>query len=151
MEKIEITCFTHALQLAGGEFYLEAIVEFEGLVSEFPNSELADDALYNAGLCYYQTNQFEEAIAKYQQVIDQYPDSTISELEGGNEFGKTAAKCHYSIIHACLALGDLDQAKAHAAELSGFSETHVMVNNEKRSYAQLAEQALDTYTQNVTK
>ena len=151
MEKIEITCFTHALQLAGGEFYLEAIVEFEGLVSEFPNSELADDALYNAGLCYYQTNQFEAAIAKYQQVIDQYPDSTISELEGGNEFGKTAAKCHYSIIHACLALGDMDQAKAHAAELSGFSETHVVVNNEKRTYAQLAEQALDTYAQTVTK
>ena len=145
MEEKEISCFTNALQLACSEFYLEAIEEFERLLAEFPNSELVDDALYNTGLCYFQTNQFEEAIAQYQKVIDDYPQSTISELEGGNEFGKTAAKCHYSIVNACLALGDVEKARSHAAELGSYSDTYIVLDGKQQQYTELAQHALKTY------
>ena len=149
MEEIEIACFTHALQLASTELYLDAIAEFDGLVKEFPDSDLADDALYNAGLCYFQTNQFEDAIKKYQEVIDKYPDSTISELEGGNEFGRTAAKCRYSMVNACLALGEVNKARSHAAALAGFEDTYVLVDGNKKTYANLAEHAMNTYMETV--
>ena len=147
MHDKEIQYFTKALQQAKDEFYLDAIGEFRKLIEEFPSSELADDALYNIGLCYFQMNQFDKAIEHYQLVIDEHPDATISVLEGGNEFGKTAAKCHYSIMNAYLALGNLEKAKENVAALEYFPKTYIEVDGAKKSYYELARIALNTYIQ----
>ena len=40
-------------------------------------------------------NNFTKAIDSFEKVITEYPDGTISILDGGNEYGKTAFKCHY--------------------------------------------------------
>ena len=42
-------------------------------------------------------NNFTKAIDSFEKVITEYPDGTISILDGGNEYGKTAAKCHYGL------------------------------------------------------
>ncbi len=146
MHDKEIQYFTKALQQAGNEFYLEAIGEFRVLIEEFPNSELVDDALYNMGLCYFQMNQFDKAIEHYQQVIDKYPDATISVLEECNEFGKTAAKCNYAIMNCFLGQGEVDKAKQIIDMLNKYDEdSYVLVNDKKITFKELSEKALKTF------
>lgn len=66
MHNKEIQYFTEGLSLARDEFYLDTIHKFNMLVDEFPQSDLADDALYNVGLCYFKLKQFEQA----KEIID---------------------------------------------------------------------------------
>jgi len=146
MHDKEIQYFTNALQQAGSEFYLDAISEFRKLIEEFPNSELADDALYNIGLCYFQMNQFEKAIEHYQLVIDEHPNATISVLDGGNEFGKTAAKCHYAIMNCYLGQGEVDKAKQVTDKLHEYDkDSYVLVKDNKVTFKELSEKALKTF------
>lgn len=146
MHDKEIQYFTKALQQAGSEFYLDAITEFRVLIEEFPNSELVDDALYNIGLCYFQMNQFDKAIEHYQLVIDEHPDATISVLEGGNEFGKTAAKCQYAIMNCYLGQGEVEKAKQITDMLNKYNEdSYVLVNDKKITFKELSEKAIKTF------
>jgi TolA-binding protein len=93
MDNNENKYFTDGIKLASTEFYLDAIQKFNMLVNEFPESDLADDSLYNVGLCYFKLKQFEMAIETFEQVLSIYPEATISNLSNENIFGKTAAKC----------------------------------------------------------
>lgn len=131
--------FTEGLELATKEYYVDATQKFSKLINEFPESDLADDALYNVGLCYFRMNQFEMAIETFQQVIFNYPEAEISALQHGNESGKTAAKCYYSILMAQIALGQINKARETAIQLNQYSEnTYVNVDNINKSYAELA-------------
>ena len=65
-------------------------------------------------------NNFTKAIDSFEKVITEYPDGTISILDGGNEYGKTAAKCHYAIVNCYLALGNID-AILHSEKLNDFN------------------------------
>ena len=151
MHDKEIQYFTKALQQARDEFYLDAIGEFRKLIEEFPSSELADDAIYNIGLCYFHMNQFDKAIEHYQIVIDEHPDATISVLEGGNEFGKTAAKCHYAILNCHLGLGDIESARLQIGHLESFdSDSYVVVDGKNTSFKELALLALTTYDSSLS-
>ena len=58
MHDIEINSFTEGLKLAKDEFYIDAIDVFNKLINDYPDSELADDALYNMALCFFKMNQF---------------------------------------------------------------------------------------------
>jgi len=149
MHDKEIKLFTEGLKQAHNEFYLDAVKEFQKLVDDCPDSELADDALYNIGLCYFNINQFEKAISFFNKVITDYPDATISILDGGNEFGKTAAKCHYAIVNCCLALGNIGKAKEHAAITINYPNSYVKAEDEKRLFADLASNAMAKYLKNV--
>ena len=143
MEDRAIQYFVEGLTLVQNELYLDASHKFAMLAEEFPESDLADDALYNVGLCYFKMKQFEMAIETFQQDIHNYPDATISLLDVGNSVGKTAAKCYYSIVLANLALGRVKMAKEIALQLDLFSEdTYVIVDNHKKTYAELAVFAL---------
>jgi TolA-binding protein len=62
MHDKEIQYFTEGLNLAKDEFYLDSINKFKMLIDEYPQSDLADDALYNVGLCYFKMKQMELAI-----------------------------------------------------------------------------------------
>jgi len=148
MREKEIQLFTQAMQLAKDEFYLDAIKMLEQLILEFKDSELVDDALYNIGLCYFNMNQFEKAIELFQKVIHQYPEGTISILDGGNEFGKTAAKCHYATMNCFLGMGRLDLALDILNSLDDFPDSYVVVDSgEKITFKDLAENALNIYKQ----
>ena len=47
MHEKEIQYFTEAFKLAKDKFYIDAIHQFQSLIKEFSESDLADDALYN--------------------------------------------------------------------------------------------------------
>ena len=79
-------------KFAQDEFFLDSINEFRNIIHKYPDSELADDALYNIGLCYFNMQQFDKSISYFETVIKDYSEGTISILDGGNEFGKTSAK-----------------------------------------------------------
>lgn len=141
MRDKEIKLFTEALNLAKEEFYLDAISKFNVLINEYPNSDLADDALFNIGLCYFKMKQLEQAIDAFNQVIINYPDATISSLDNANEFGKTAAKCHYGIFQCFLFLGKGEAAKKELEKLKPFNQnTYVLVDNRKVSFEELAKE-----------
>ena len=145
MHDKEITLFTNGLKFAQDEFFLDSINEFKSLAVEYPDSELADDALYNIGLCYFNMQQFEKSIGFFERVINEYPDGIISILDGGNEFGKTAAKCYYAIVNCYLAMSNIDKAKENVLLLKNFPDSYVLVDEIKKSFYDLSENAMSTY------
>jgi len=149
MHEKEIQLFTQAVQMAKDEFYLDAIKMLEQLTKEFKDSELVDDALYNIGLCYFNMNQFERAIELFQKVIHQYPDATISILDGGNEFGKTAAKCHYATMNCFLGLGRFDLAFDIVNALDDYPDTYVLIDGQKKTFKEIALRAIEVYKSNT--
>jgi len=152
MHEKEIQLFTQAIQIAKDEFYLDAIQMLEQLIKEFKDSELVDDALYNIGLCYFNMNQFEQAIELFQKVIHQYPDATISILDGGNEFGKTAAKCHYATMNCFIGMGRMDLALDILNALDDYPDSYVVIDSgEKKTFKELAHKALNLYKQQSKK
>lgn len=143
MHDKEIQYFTEGLNLAKNEFYLDSINKFTMLIDEFPKSDLADDALYNVGLCYFKLKQFNQAIETFNQVITNYPDGTISVLGNANEFGKTAAKCHYGCFQCLLLLNEKERAEAEIKNLKSFNQsTYIIVNDKKISFEELAKENL---------
>lgn len=145
MHKEEVDLFVKALKSANEEFYFEAISEFRNLIKNFPNSELCDDSEFNIGLCYFNMMQFEKAIGSFYKVIDSYPDSTISILEGGNEFGKTAAKSYFAIVNCYMAQGDNDSAFLTLKKLKNkeFNDSYIIKDDRKISFYELAKQTLE--------
>ena len=145
MHEKEIQYFTEAFQLAHDKFYLDAINQFNALIDEFPDSDLADDALLNTGLCYYAMNQFDKSIETLKYLIQHYPEATISALNDGNEFGKTAAKANYLIVQCYIGLDDIEKAKTYIPIIDTYTKTYVETKDGKISFSELAEQAIQTY------
>lgn len=145
MHDKEINIFTQGLKFAQDEFYLDAVTEFQKLIDDIPDSELADDSQYNIGLCYYSMNNFKKAIVSFEKVIDEYPDGTISILDGGNEYGKTAAKCHYAIVNCYLALGEINKAKLHSDKLDEFNDSYVLNDDKKIFFSELAKISIEKF------
>jgi len=146
MHEKEINYFTTGLQLANDEFYLDAMNQFRSLVTEFPDSELCDDAIFNLGLCFFQMNQFEKAIEQYERVINDYPEATISILDGGNEYGKTSAKCWYAIMNCYLGTGNIEKAESVINELDQYPESYIqMEDGQQKTFKELAKNSLNVY------
>jgi len=144
MHDNEIQYFTEGLHLAKDEFYLDSINKFKMLIDEYPQSDLADDALYNVGLCYFKMKQFEQAIETFNQVITNYPDATISALDNGNEFGLTAAKCHYSSLFSYLALNKEEKAIEELAKLKAYNHnSHIIIDGNKLTFEDLAKKVFE--------
>tara|TARA_B100000315_G_C14390208_1_gene501553 strand:+ start:209 stop:694 length:486 start_codon:yes stop_codon:yes gene_type:complete len=146
MHEKEILYFTEAFQLTQEKCYVDAIHKFQNLVDDFPESDLADDSLYNIGLCYYEMNQFQKSIEVLEEMIDKYPNATITALENGSEFGKTAAKAYYLIVQCCIGLDDIQKAETYIPIFEEYPKTYVIRDSEKYSFSELAKDAIDTYT-----
>lgn len=152
MHKIEIQYFTEGLNFAKNEFYLDAIHKFSMLIDEFSSSDLTDDALYNIGLCYFKMKQLDQSVDVFNQVIANYPDASISALDSGNEFGKTAAKAYYSIVNCHLLSNNLKRAEEVLEELKPYNKnTYVIVENKKVTYEELAHQSISKYKEIINK
>ena len=145
MHEKELQYFTEAFQLAHDKFYLDAITHFNKLIDEFPDSDLADDALLNTGLCYFAMNQFDKALEPLNYLIQHYPEATISALNDGNEYGKSAAKGYYLIVQCYIGLGDIEKAKTYIPIIDTYTETYVETKDGKISFSELAEQPIQTY------
>lgn len=57
------------------EIYKEAAKRFVQVADEFPNSEYAPPALYNAALAMERQNDFQNAATLYERLISSYPDA----------------------------------------------------------------------------
>ncbi len=146
MHSKEINYFSDGLQQAQHEFYLDAINKFQALIDEYPYSNLADDSLFNIGLCYFKMKQLEQAVEAFNQAINNYPDASISSLDNTNEFGKIAAKCHYGIFQCFLLLGKEKEAQNELEKLKSFSQnTYILVEGSKLSFGELARKMLIQY------
>ena len=145
MHEKEILYFTDAFQLAQEKFYVDAIHKFQELVNNFSESDLADDAMYNIGLCYYEMNQFQKSIEILEEMIEKYPDTTITALENSNEFGKTSSKAYYLIVQCYIALGNINNAESYIPLLEKDTNTYILKDSVKFSFAQLARDAIDKY------
>lgn len=55
--------------------YVAATQAFQQYLTDYPGSDLADNARYWLGEAYYVTRDFEKAIAAYQQLLSDFPDS----------------------------------------------------------------------------
>ena len=53
--------------------YDKAILEFQKLIKNFPDSDLADNAQYWIGECYYTQHQYLQAIEELKKVVRIYP------------------------------------------------------------------------------
>lgn len=144
MNNKEIELFKEALNSASNEFYIESINSFNNLIHLFPESDLVDDAYFNIGLCYFRMNHFEQAIDSYNIVINDYPDSTISDLEF-SESGKTAAKCHYAILNCYLALNLLEEAKSELEKAKKYDKSFVIHEGQEISFYNLCQRAIHTF------
>jgi len=69
------TQFDKAISYYNDQDYVNAIIEFEKLLNDFPYSIYADDAQFNIGDCYYIISNYYQALIEYQKVIDNYPES----------------------------------------------------------------------------
>lgn len=144
--------FLHGVELFQQKDYSGAEKVFEGVIAADPQGDLADDALYNLGLGYFQQNLFDKAEAAFKKLIEEYPDSTIAEFENSFEHGKTPAKARLGLVNCYLALGRENEAWQTLEELESFSDSWVMVAGTdntplKKTFHQLAKELLDKYAQ----
>ena len=142
MSKKDISIFKEALIFVKDDFVFDAINSFQFLVDNYPNSEFADDALYNIGLCYFEIGNFLKAIDFYDIVIRNYPSSKINSSKNNNEYGLTSSKCHLSKIHCFIALNQLEKAKKELKFLEKDKNSYIMVRNQKVTFYSLGNEAI---------
>jgi len=73
---------------------------FEEYLRRFPDTDLADNAQYWVGECYYAEGRYEEAAKAFKQVITRYPT--------GNKVPRAMLKAGYSLLQ----LNRTDEAKS---------------------------------------
>jgi tol-pal system protein YbgF len=112
-----------ALADYGAGQYALAITGFEAFLKTFPRSEMADDARFFIGETYYLQNRFADAIAAYNEVIQNYP--------GAN----TVPSAYYKRGLAQERLGQIEAARA--------SWETAVKNFPDNTAGQLAKQGLD--------
>jgi tetratricopeptide (TPR) repeat protein len=122
---------------------MDAIMTFKKAVEADAKGALADDALYNIGLCYFQLRLPAEALGYFTRVIEDYPKATIHATPGAQEFGRTAAKAHLGRLYCQLLLGKRDEAQRELDELNKYPDSYVVDGSgRKRTYYELALEAL---------
>ena len=65
-----------AFELLKEERYDMAAASFKEFLTAFPDSELVDNAQYWLAESYYASNNYEQALADFQVVIDEHPRSS---------------------------------------------------------------------------
>ena len=64
----------------GQRLYVQALKEFEGVLTEFPSSGKIPEALLKKGFCYFELDKVEKSKQLLESVVSQYPDSSVSRL-----------------------------------------------------------------------
>jgi tol-pal system protein YbgF len=71
----EQTLYNRAFDALKGRQYAAAIDGFKALSTAYPNGQLADNTQYWLGEAYYVTQDYDLAMASFQRVISQWPNS----------------------------------------------------------------------------
>lgn len=101
---IEQSSFKLVNQLEARQQFAQAAEAYLTFVSEFPRSEIADMALYNASVDFFKAKMLDRAIEVRKRIVTQYPQSRF------------IPDCIYANAESLEAIGDFEQA-AQAYEL----------------------------------
>lgn len=101
----EQAAYQQAFELLKTGGYNQARAAFNDFVVRFPNSAYADNAQYWLGETYYVERQFAPAIAEYEKLVQNYPQS--------QKLSHALLKIGYSYSE----LGQIDKARAALQEL----------------------------------
>jgi tol-pal system protein YbgF len=72
----EKAAYDRAFQALKELRYADAAEEFQSFLSQYPNSEFADNAQYWLGESYYVTRNYDIALTAFQDLLDRFPEST---------------------------------------------------------------------------
>ena len=72
-----------------------------------------------------------------------------SDINGRNEFGKTAAKCHFATMNCFLGLGRFDLALDIVNALDDYSDTYFLIDGQKKTFKEIALRAIDVFRSNT--
>jgi tol-pal system protein YbgF len=97
--------YKKGLDLMGGGQYSEAQAAFADFIVKFPQSDLADNAQYWIGECFYSQKDFKEARDAFRAVSDHFP------------FGNKVPDAIYKQALCERQLGQEDQAEATLKKL----------------------------------
>jgi len=78
---------------------------FESFTDQFPENDLADNALYWAGECKYTQKKFTEAVQRFKRVVEEYPD------------GSKVPDALLKIGFAYISLGDSQSAESYLKQV----------------------------------
>ncbi|MBI1909608.1 MAG: tol-pal system protein YbgF [Deltaproteobacteria bacterium] len=67
--------YNKGLTAVNNRLYKEAIASFNQFIQQSPKAELADNAQYWIGECYFAQRDFKTAIAEFQKVLEKHPMS----------------------------------------------------------------------------
>lgn len=99
------SAYYQAFNLLKAGRYDDAVAQFNGFLTTYPQSTFADSAQYWLGEAYYVQRRYEPAIAQYQKLISAYP--------GSAKLTNAMLKIGYSYHE----LGQLDAAKGELQAL----------------------------------
>jgi tol-pal system protein YbgF len=71
----ERVSYQAAFDLLKDSKYPESITAFKQFMASFPNSAMADNALYWLGEAYYVTKDYPEALRNFRSMVEKYPQS----------------------------------------------------------------------------
>jgi len=95
---LEQSAFKLVNQLEQRKDYARAAEAYKTFVSEFPRSEIADKALFNASIDYFNAKMLDKAIETRDRIVSQYPKSEY------------VPACTYANAEAREAVGDFEKA-----------------------------------------
>jgi tol-pal system protein YbgF len=72
----EKAAYDRAFQALKELRYADAAEEFQSFLSQYPNSEFADNAQYWLGESYYVTRNYDIALTAFQDLLDRFPESS---------------------------------------------------------------------------
>lgn len=65
--------YQYARNLLLEQDFAKALTLFQTFIDKYPQDELADNAMYWMGECYYSMGSFEKAIDTFQELVTRYP------------------------------------------------------------------------------
>ncbi|WNG46257.1 tetratricopeptide repeat protein [Archangium minus] len=95
---IEQSAFKLVSQLEAKNQFAKAAEAYLSFVADFPQTEIADVALFNASVDYYKAKMLDKAIQVRQRIIEQYPSSRF------------VPECIYNNAEALEAIGDFQES-----------------------------------------
>jgi cellulose synthase operon protein C len=109
---IEQSAFKLVSQLEAKKEFAKAAEAYLAFVADFPQTEIADVALFNASVDFYKAKMLDRAIEVRQRIIEQYPHSRF------------IPECIYNNAEALEAIGDFSPAaEAYESYVDGYEDS----------------------------
>jgi cellulose synthase operon protein C len=121
---IEQSSFKLVAQLEQKGEYAQAAEAYLSFVKDFPHTEIADKALYNASVDFFKAHLFEKALETRERLFKNYPRSPLVPL------------CIWANAEGYESIGDFDRAAdAYEAYVQGYQQSRVVAPPPKKAAA----------------